>query len=179
MRRHEEDRAELPHPRLVRLLAAISDHFGGRDLVLVSGRRDAVGFTQETSRHVSGSATDIRVDGIPRRALWDFCRSLSSTGCGYYPRSTFVHVDVRDRAAQWVDWSRPGRRPQYGNLTGPWRRACMRRGARADGPCSREGRNVTRPDLVPIDVELTARARALMPVTPTVSLGDVDHSGET
>lgn len=34
-------------------------------------------------------------------------------GVGYYPRSTFVHLDVRDRSAYWVDRSRPGQAPQY------------------------------------------------------------------
>ena len=110
MRRHEDDPPELPHPRLALLLAAISDHFGGREITLVSGRREAGGYTRESSRHTSGQATDVRVRGVPRRVLWDYCRSLGQTGCGYYPRSTFVHVDVRARAAQWVDWSRPGQR---------------------------------------------------------------------
>lgn len=172
MRRHEEDEAELPHPRLVHLLAAISDHFGGRAITLVSGRRDATRFTRESSRHVSGQATDIRVDGVSNRALWDFCRSLAQTGCGYYPRSTFVHVDVREQAAQWVDWSRPGRRPVYGNLRGAWRRACRRRGPSPSPACAREGRRVTRDDAVPLTVVLTDLARALMPSVPSLAAGE-------
>lgn len=166
MRRHEEDAPEPPNPRLALLLASISDHFGGRELVVVSGRREAGGYTRETSRHTSGHATDIRVQGVPRRALWDYCRSLSNTGCGYYPRSTFVHVDVRARSAQWVDWSTPGARARYGNLRGPWRRFCRsarRRGSRA---CAREGRRVTRPDAIPLEAELTEEARALLPAVP-------------
>jgi uncharacterized protein YcbK (DUF882 family)/LysM repeat protein len=168
MRRHEDDEPELPHPRLARLLASISDHFGGRALVLVSGRREAGGYTRETSRHTSGHATDIRVRGVPRRAIWDYCRSLSHTGCGYYPRSTFVHVDVRGRAAQWVDWSRPGQRPRYGNLRGPWRRFCRNRRHRRHRRCRRETRRVTRAEAVPLEVELTAAAREIMPVIPEV-----------
>jgi LysM repeat protein len=169
MRRHEEDAIEVPHPRLVRLLAAISDHFGGREISLVSGRREAGGYTREASRHVSGQATDIRVEGVPRRTLWEYCRTIAATGCGYYPRSTFVHVDVRDRAAQWVDWSRPGMRASYGNLRGPWRRACSRRrGRELPRGCEREGRSITRPDEVPIETLLTDDARALIPVVPEV-----------
>lgn len=174
MRRHEDDVAELPHPRLAVLLTAISDHFGGREITLVSGRREAGGYTREASRHVSGQATDIRIEGVPRRALWDYCRSLAQTGCGYYPRSTFVHVDVRDRAAQWVDWSRPGRRASYGNLRGPWRRACRRRGDRPRG-CEREGRHVTRAGEVPIEVVLSDDARRLMPVIPAVAISSEDE----
>ena len=165
MRRHETDEPELPHPRLVHLLAVISDHFGGREITLVSGRRAAGGYTQATSRHVASQAIDIRVAGVPRRAVWEFCRSLALTGCGYYPRSTFVHVDVRARATQWVDWSAPGQRPRMGNLRGPWRRA--RRGRRAARP--REGRRVTRAELLPEEVTLTEEARRVMPVIPALS----------
>jgi LysM repeat protein len=171
MRRHDQDDPALPHPRLVRLLAAISDHFGGREITLVSGRRPAGGRTRESSRHVSGHATDIRIEGVPARALWDYCRSLARTGCGFYPRSTFVHVDVRDEPAQWVDWSQPGRRSAYGNLRGPWRRACTRahRGRGRPSPaCSREGRQVTRPLEVPAEVELTPEAQALLPIVPDI-----------
>lgn len=178
MRRHEEDEPELPHPRLVHLLAAISDHFGGREITLVSGRRNVGGYTRESSRHVSGQATDIRVAGVPNRALWDFCRSLAQTGCGYYPRSTFVHVDVRERPAQWVDWSRPGRRPVPGNLRGAFRRACRRRSANPRPACAREGRRVTREELVPLVVELTEEARALMPAVPELTPGEEPEEGE-
>src|SRR5690349_13799917 len=89
MRPHEEDAMQLPHPRLSFLLAAISDHFGGREITIVSGRREAGGYTRETSRHTQGRATDIRVSGVPMRTLWDYCRTLAGTGCGYYPRSHF------------------------------------------------------------------------------------------
>ncbi len=163
MRRRDEDAAEVPHPRLAVLLAAISDHFGGRELTLVSGRRPSGGYTRETSRHVSGRATDIRVRGVPRRQLWDFCRTLADTGCGYYPRSTFVHVDVRAHAAQWVDWSRPGARPRYGNLSRAWPRFCRSRRRRTHRLCRREGRRVTAADEVPREASLTDEARALYP----------------
>ena len=173
MRRHDDDAAAMPNPRLVALLAAISDHFGGRQITLVSGRRPAVGRTRETSRHVSGSATDIRVAGVPRRQLWDYCRTLAHTGCGYYPRSTFVHVDVRDQAAQWVDWSRPGRRARYGNLARTWPRFCRNPRRRRHRACRRESRRVTAPGDVPAEVQLTEEAQALYPAegAPT----DAEH----
>ena len=175
MRRHEDDAVELPHPRLALLLASISDHFGGRELVLVSGRREAGGYTRETSRHTSGHATDIRVRGVPQRALWDYCRSLSSTGCGYYPRSTFVHVDVRGRAAQGVDWSQPGDRARYGNLAAPWPRFCRAASRRGHRRCAREGRHVTRADEVALQPILTEDARRRMPVVPPVDDTEVEE----
>ncbi len=150
---------ETPAPRLALLIAAISDHFGGRRVRVVSGFREVRGFTRETSRHVHGRAVDVSVAGVSKRALWDFCRSLSRTGCGLYPRSSFVHVDVRESAAQWVDWSGPGRRPRYGNLRGPFRRRARRRRRRV-------GREITRPELVPLEVEVARPAR-LRPIWET------------
>ena len=91
---------------------------------------------------------------------------LSDTGCGYYPRSTFVHVDVRAQAAQWVDWSRPGRRPRYGNLSRSWPRFCRNRRRRTHRLCRREGRRVTAPDELPAEPVLTAEAQALYPEPP-------------
>ncbi|MCS6799574.1 MAG: LysM peptidoglycan-binding domain-containing protein [Myxococcota bacterium] len=106
-------RAPRPDPRLVEMLARVSDHFGGRTILLVSGFRSPGGFTRESSRHVTGRAIDFRVRGVPNEAVRDFCRTLPDVGVGYYPRSTFVHLDVRERSAYWVDWSRPGEPPQY------------------------------------------------------------------
>ncbi len=166
MRLRDDDAAQVPAPRLAVLLAGISDHFGGRELTLVSGRRPAGGYTRETSRHVSGRATDIRVEGVGRRELWDYCRTLAGTGCGYYPRSTFVHVDVRQQAAQWVDWSRPGGRPRYGNLARAWPAFCRNPRRRGHRLCEREGRRVSAPEDVPLEFELAEDARALVPVTP-------------
>lgn len=172
MRRHDDDPAELPHPRLPLLLAAISDHFGGREITIVSGRREAGGYTRETSRHTEGRATDIRVQGVPMRALWDYCRTLAETGCGYYPRSSFVHVDVRSSAAQWVDWSSPGRRARYGNLERAWPRMCRRADRRSHRLCRREGRRVTAPGDVPVEIALTGEARALYPAELRPSAAD-------
>jgi len=103
-----------PDPRLVALIGIVSDHFGGRTLEIVSGYR-AYTPTQYTphSNHNAGKALDFRVQGIPNETLRDFCRTLRNTGCGYYPNSTFVHVDARDSKAYWVDWSHPGEPPQY------------------------------------------------------------------
>lgn len=168
MRRHENDEPQIPHPRLVRLLASIADHFGGREITLVSGRREAGGYTRESSRHTSGHATDIRVRDVPRRQLWDYCRSLHLTGCGFYPRSTFVHVDVRRHSAQWVDWSSPGRRPRYGNLSRPWPRMCRNPRRRRHRRCSREGRRVTRRDEVPELVQLSPDALEILAEVPAI-----------
>ncbi len=126
MRKHEDDAAREPNPRLALLLAHLSDHFGSRPFTLVSGFREAGGYTRESSRHTRGRAVDVRVQGVPHRAVWEVCRRIGHVGCGFYPRSTFVHIDARMRRTQWVDWSGPGQAPRYGTLRGPVRRRSSR-----------------------------------------------------
>lgn len=101
-------------PRLVALVSIVSSHFGGKTIDVVSGYR-AYTPTQYTphSNHNLGRALDFRVRGVTNEALRDFCRTLRSAGCGYYPNSTFVHLDVRDTKAYWIDWSHPGEPPKY------------------------------------------------------------------
>jgi uncharacterized protein YcbK (DUF882 family) len=154
LRHDEEDPVDVPDPRLAAMLALVSDHFGGRPIIIVSGFREARGYTSEESRHVSGNAADIRIEGVPARLIWDFCRSLVFTGCGLYPRSSFVHVDTREDNAQWVDWSAPGQRPRYGTLRRAYRRS--ERGARRQ----RVGREITRADALPEAVEIANEPRA-------------------
>jgi len=113
--RDARPRERFPNPpaRLLEMLARISDHFGGRVVHVVSGFRHAGGYTRETSQHTHGNALDIHVDGVPNTELRDYARTFERVGVGYYPRSTFVHVDVRERSTYWVDWSRPGEAPRY------------------------------------------------------------------
>lgn len=101
-------------PRLVTLLRIVSDHFGSRKIEVISGFRPYTP-TQYTphSNHNHGKAIDFRVVGVPNEAVRDFCRTLKNTGCGYYPNSVFVHMDVRDKSAFWVDYSKPGEPPRY------------------------------------------------------------------
>lgn len=96
------------NPRLVELLAQISDHFGGRQIVVISGFREAGGRTRESSRHTEGRAIDFRIRGVDLRVLRDYVREFPRVGVGYYPNSRFVHLDVRDESAYWVDRSGRG-----------------------------------------------------------------------
>lgn len=110
----QNDNVHVPDPRLVALVGIVSNHFGGKTIEVVSGYR-AYTPTQYTphSNHNYGKALDFRVHGVPNEALRDFCRTLRNAGCGYYPNSTFVHMDVRDTKAYWVDLSHPGEPPRY------------------------------------------------------------------
>jgi uncharacterized protein YcbK (DUF882 family) len=101
-------------PRLVHLLAAVSNHFGSRKIEIISGFRPFSPLQHTAhSNHNIGKAVDFRVVGVPNEVVRDFCRSLRDVGCGYYPNSTFVHMDVRDKSAFWIDYSRPGEPPRY------------------------------------------------------------------
>jgi hypothetical protein len=55
--------------------------------------------------------------GVPNSALRDYLRTLRDVGVGYYPNSTFVHLDVRERSASWVDYAGPGESPRYRRAT--------------------------------------------------------------
>ena len=107
----------MAHPidaRLVSLVSIVSNHFGSRKVEVVSGFRP---FTPTQfnphSNHMHGKAIDFRIAGVPNEALRDFCRTLKNVGCGYYPNSVFVHMDVRDTSAFWIDYSKPGEAPRY------------------------------------------------------------------
>jgi hypothetical protein len=54
--------------------------------------------------------------GVSNEQLVAYCRNVSDTGCGYYPNSSFVHLDVRAPRTghvYWIDASGPGESPRY------------------------------------------------------------------
>jgi len=107
----------LTHPpdaRLIALVGQVANHFGSRKLEVISGFRP-YSPTQYTthSNHNIGRALDFRVVGVPNEVLRDYCKTFHNVGVGYYPNSTFVHLDVRDTSATWIDFSRPGEPPRY------------------------------------------------------------------
>lgn len=97
-------------PRLVKLIAQVSDQFGGRPLRIVSGYRTK-SFVA-ASKHKEGRALDFSVLGVPNEAVRDYLRTLPNVGVGYYPNSSFVHLDVRGYNAYWIDYAGPGEAPR-------------------------------------------------------------------
>jgi LysM repeat protein len=97
-------------PKLIRLLAKVSDHFGNRPIRIVSGYRTRSFF--EDSKHKSSRAVDFSIPGVDNVRVRDYLRTLSEVGVGYYPNSSFVHLDVRDTTTYWVDFAGPGERPR-------------------------------------------------------------------
>jgi len=103
-----------PDARLVALLGIVSNHFGGKKIEIISGFRpfSPKQYTPH-SNHNHGRAMDFRVQGVPNTVLRDYCRTLHDVGVGYYPNSVFVHLDVRQSPAFWIDYSKPGEAPRY------------------------------------------------------------------
>ncbi|MEZ4393694.1 MAG: DUF882 domain-containing protein [Polyangiales bacterium] len=99
----------MVHPRLLRLLPQISDRFGGRRIVVLSGYRPhRRGRAEERGRHAQGMAVDLRVEGVAARQLYQFCQTLGNVGCGHSPRGDYVHIDVRTAPLHWAYTGRSG-----------------------------------------------------------------------
>jgi uncharacterized protein YcbK (DUF882 family) len=99
------DTEKRMEPRLLVALSHLYDHFGKR-IDIVSAYRNQ---RKETSYHFKGSAADVRIDGVHPKQIRAFAESLDAggMGIGIYPKSMFVHVDVRPPPSfRWVDQSR-------------------------------------------------------------------------
>jgi uncharacterized protein YcbK (DUF882 family) len=94
--------AEVPiDPRLIELLWSLSQRTGQR-IILISGYR-APGYAAPASYHIRGMAADIRIPGMTTLMVRDLAKAMGVHGIGYYPRSQFVHVDVREEPYFWTD----------------------------------------------------------------------------
>jgi hypothetical protein len=104
----------------------VADAFPWRTIYVFSGyRHDPAGAraTGASSRpgthhsmHSDARAMDIYVMGVPNAALFQLCHQLDDVGCGFYPNSKFVHVDVRRPGSGhpfWIDVSGPGEPSRY------------------------------------------------------------------
>jgi uncharacterized protein YcbK (DUF882 family) len=98
------------NPRLISVVVKLSDTFGGRTIHVASGYREHSYY--QDSRHRTGDAVDLSVEGVPNEFLRDYLRTFHGVAVGYYPNSSFVHLDVRGYSAYWVDYARPGEPPQ-------------------------------------------------------------------
>ncbi len=105
LRDHRTGAVHPIDPKLLDLLHALSRRIGGRGPVhIISGYRspetnawlrenDGSGVAQQ-SYHMLGKAIDLRVPGLPLRALHRAALGLRGGGVGYYPDSNFLHIDV-------------------------------------------------------------------------------------
>jgi hypothetical protein len=119
-------------PRLLDLVYRAMRHFNAPLVHVVSGYRpDRAG-----SRHTQGRAIDFVLPGVTNEQLADYVRTYGFVGVGIYPKSGFVHLDVRDTSYFWVDNSLPDERsrslPILGNLAVQADRAAAARGDAPD-----------------------------------------------
>ncbi|EYF08860.1 YcbK family protein [Chondromyces apiculatus] len=102
----------LVDPGLLVRIDALARRYPDRTISLVSGYRPR----SRGSLHQTARALDLRIAGVPNHELVAACRTLTDTGCGYYPNSSFIHVDVRSPGTgvvSWIDASGPGETPRY------------------------------------------------------------------
>jgi hypothetical protein len=106
-----------PHPiapHLVDLVYRAMRHFNASLVHLISGfRRDRAG-----SRHSQGRAIDMVLPGVSNEELAEYLRQFGFVGVGIYPKSGFVHLDVRDASFFWVDNSLPDERSRCEQILG-------------------------------------------------------------
>ena len=98
-----KNREQAMDAALLDLLYRLQRHFDAPCVRVISAYRAG-----GKSQHARGRAADIVIPGVPDDKLAAVARSLGGTGVGLYPRSGFVHVDVREHAHYWVDSSGPG-----------------------------------------------------------------------
>ncbi|HEY3352953.1 MAG TPA: DUF882 domain-containing protein [Polyangia bacterium] len=100
------------HPRLATLFYRVAQHYAGKRVEVISGYRPDA--RNPRSPHRKGLAVDFRVQGVRNADLRDYLRrGFDKVGVGYYPNSVFVHFDVRQRSAFWIDYSGPGEEAVY------------------------------------------------------------------
>jgi uncharacterized protein YcbK (DUF882 family) len=113
---HHTNTTGRMNSRLLHLLFETGRHWPGQRLEVVSGYRHPTVAKNPRSPHMKGLACDFRVVGVKNTELRDYLRkAYQHIGVGYYPNSSFVHLDVRGSgpSAFWIDYSGPGENALY------------------------------------------------------------------
>jgi len=103
LRDHRTDEVHSIDPITLDLMAALTRKFdANRPFEIISGyrspqtnaslRKTSKGVAKN-SYHMKGMAVDLRLPGVPLKALRKAALELRMGGVGYYPKSDFVHVD--------------------------------------------------------------------------------------
>ncbi len=90
-------------PQLIEVLDSIEDHFGAKEIKLISAYRSPARNSKMRRRnrrvakesfHMHGMAADIEVPHVSAKRVRDFAYKLNQGGIGYYSRRSFIHVDT-------------------------------------------------------------------------------------
>jgi uncharacterized protein YcbK (DUF882 family) len=151
-------------PRTVSLVYRIQVRFGTPEIRVVSGYRTPRPGSH--SNHCKGRAVDLIVPGVPDEEVARMVREIGFTGVGVYPRSQFVHVDIRPQSYFWVDESGPHMRNRehaiFGDLA-----------SQSDAAALARGQDRVEPFLLSTDVD-----RALRSGEPGAPTGQPDAEEE-
>jgi uncharacterized protein YcbK (DUF882 family) len=95
--------------RTLQLAARAAFHFRVAQVQVVSAYRKP-GRRRE-GLHAMGKALDFKLPGVSARTLAAYLRTLPRVGVGIYthPKTSYVHLDDRERSYYWLDASPPGR----------------------------------------------------------------------
>ena len=103
LRDHRTNQVHPIDPMALDLMAAISRKVGAKQpFEIISGYRSpqtnkALGKQSrgvaKNSYHMQGKAVDLRLPGVPLRAVRKAALELRMGGVGYYAKSDFVHID--------------------------------------------------------------------------------------
>ena len=110
LRDHRTNDIHPIDPMTLDLMAAISRKVGAKGpFQIISGYRspqtnkllnNSTNGVAKKSYHMQGKAVDLRLPGVPLKALHKAALELRMGGVGYYPKSDFVHVDS-GRVRSW------------------------------------------------------------------------------
>lgn len=104
MRCQYDNTAAEIDPRTIEIINYVDKSFGegGREVHVISGYRSPA-YNQllrseghgaaAKSLHMEGKAVDISIPGIPLHDVRQAALNIGAGGVGYYPHSSFVHVD--------------------------------------------------------------------------------------
>ncbi len=98
--RRGRQRVKRLHYRLIEMLQRVAWQFPDKPIRILSGYRPQSSGNE--TQHAFGRAVDFRMPGVPTRSIFQFCKTLSRSGCGYYPVKNFVHMDARERRFSWI-----------------------------------------------------------------------------
>jgi uncharacterized protein YcbK (DUF882 family) len=95
--------------RTLQLAVRAALHFDSTEILVVSAYRKPG--RRAEGPHASGRALDFKLPGVAPAKLAAYLRTLPRVGVGIYthPKTSFVHLDDRERSFHWLDASPPGR----------------------------------------------------------------------
>jgi uncharacterized protein YcbK (DUF882 family) len=153
-------------PRTLALVYRIQTHFDAPEIRVVSGYR--VPRPRSRSNHGKGRAIDLIVPGVADEDVAKFAREMGFVGVGVYPRSQFVHVDIRPRSYFWVDASGPHMKNRERGILGDL-------AARSDAEALARGQAPIEPYAVQTDVDAALRT---LGVSASAAPSDDDDDDE-